>query len=304
MAAYSVVVSTFLRPLKLEQCLDALTQIPTADAPEMVVVADDGESHKEKDRVYNIYVDELPLIVVDLPFDAGLSRKRNAGIERVDTEYVLLLDDDQYVPSNIQGLTTFLDAHPDIGAIAPFWEERGVLKCNAANYRHSRGWVLKDTHDSHCERAKTGDAFYRYDHIPNAAMFRTAVFDEYSWDEAYVIAGEDTDFYLRHHNLGEWEFAVTPDYVLRHDPGPGTVEAYATERKDTEKIDASLNHLTQKFGIRGVLQLDSHHHPDRSTRSKLVYLIARTLVPNTVLWKLRRRDLGFYIEQKLLPDQA
>lgn len=304
MQPYSVAVSTFLRPMKLERCLEALTTIPSKKGPKNVVVADDGEEHPEKDRVYRTYTDRLPLTVVDLPYDAGLSRKRNEALDRIDTEYVLLLDDDQYVPSNIYELTDILDAHPDLGAVAPFWEERGVLKCNAANYRCKRGWVLKDTHDSHCERAETGHAFYQYDHIPNAAMFRTEVFETYTWDDTYVIAGEDTDFYLQHSHLDEWDFAVTPDYILQHDPGPGSVDTYEAERKDTAKIRHSLDHLTTKFGIKGVLQVDSHHHPERSTQGKLVHWLARRVVPNAVLWELRRRDLGFYIEKKILPDQA
>lgn len=304
MGAYSALISTFLRPLKLRRCLQALASIPIEQAPERVVVADDGDEHQRKERVYEAFSDRLPLTVVNLPYDAGLSRKRNKALDRIDTEYVLLLDDDQYVPSNIHELTTLLNADSSLGAVAPFWEERGVLKCNAANYRRERAWVLKDTHDSHCERTDAGHAIYRYDHIPNAAMFRTEVFETYTWDGAYVIAGEDTDFYLRHSELGEWDFAITPNYILRHDPGPGSVDAYETERKDTEKIRASLDHLTEKFGIKGVLQVDSHHHPERSSRGKLLHCVATNVVPNTFLWKLRRTDFGFYLEEKILPDQA
>lgn len=304
MCAYSVAVSTFLRPDKLKRCLAAVDAIPEGDRPESVVVADDGEEHPEKDRVYETYADRLPLTVVDLPYDAGLSKKRNEAIDRMETKYVLQLDDDQYVPSNVHELTDVLDADASLGGVAPFWEERGEIKCNAANYRTRNGWVLKDTHDRECERTESGHAIYRYDHIPNAAMYRTAVFEDYAWDETYVIAGEDTDFYLRHSVLGEWDFAVTPDYVLRHDPGPGSVATYEDERKDLEKITASLDYLTEKFGIKGVLQVNSHQHPERSMRGKLVHWLAVSVVPNTVLWHLRTHPAGFYIEEKILPDQA
>lgn len=303
MSDYSVVISTFLRPIKLEKCLQSILQIPISFGPNQVVVADDGEANQKKDQVYENYSDELPLSVVDLSYDTGLAKKRNEGLERIDDEFILFLDDDQYVPSDVHELTTILDENPQLGAIAPFWAENGLIKCNAANFHIKRGWVIKRGDTDECEQTGTGHHMFRYDHISNAAMFRTAVFDDYTWDGFYTIGEEDTDFYLYHKELDKWDFAATPDYIIRHDPGAGTVGMYDYERNDIKKFNESMSYLSKKFDIKGVIHESSHHHPTQPLLGRLAHWIATNLIPNSVLWSVRRQRTGFYIIDHLFPNQ-
>jgi glycosyltransferase involved in cell wall biosynthesis len=47
---YSVITKTFLRPEKVDKCLRSISELYLK--PKEVVVADDGESTREKDQVY------------------------------------------------------------------------------------------------------------------------------------------------------------------------------------------------------------------------------------------------------------
>lgn len=303
MGNYSIIVSTFLRPGKLRQCLRSITAIPDMDAPNRIIVADDGQEDQQKNKIYKNYRSKLNLTVIDLPYDVGLSKKRNEGLERIDDEFVLFLDDDQYVPSDIYELTTILDKNRQLGGIAPFWVEDGLIKSNAADFFIEHGWALKRGGHSECEQTGTGHSMFRYDHISNAAMFRTAVFDDYGWDEFYTIGEEDTDFYLKHREIDKWDFAVTPGYIIRHDPGAGTGKKYDDERNDTMKLNQSVSHLCEKFGLKGVIHQSSHHHPQRPPFGRLLHWVAINIVPNSILWEVRRREVGFYIVDRVLPNQ-
>lgn len=303
MSDYSIIISTFLRPMKLEQCLQSILQIPISCGPSRVVIADDGEADNKKEQIYDKYLGRLPLSVVDLPYDAGLAKKRNEGLNRISDEFVLLLDDDQYVPSDVHELTAILDENPQLGGIAPFWVENGLMKCNAANFYFKRGWALKRGDNAECERTGTGHHMFRYDHISNAAMFRTTVFDDYRWDESYIINEEDTDFYLKHREIDKWDFAVTPEYIIRHDPGAGEVGGYTDERNDTEKFNQSVSRLCEKFNIKGIIHESSHHHPRRPPLGRLAHWVAINIIPNSALWEIRRRKTGFYLTDRLFPNQ-
>lgn len=288
-----MVVSSFLRPGKLRRCLDSLARIPEEHGPDKVVVVDDSGS-EDIDGLCDDFPGRPDIDLNILPYNSGLSKKRNEGIGKVDTDYVLLLDDDQYVPSNIYELVGILENNPDLGGVAPYWEEDGWVRSNAADYRVSRGWVLKDVFEEKVpEETGTGSVMYRYDHIPNSAMYRRQVFEDYSWDDFYVIEGEDTDFYLKHMELGVWEFAVTPDYIVRHDPGPGELESFLDERRDAAKLRESFDYLTDKFGVKGVIQKGCHVPPRRGWSEKAARAVVFNLVPRRVVWWLRRRQFGY-----------
>lgn len=289
---YSIIVSSLLRPSKLDQCLEAITRIPAEHRPESVVVVDDSGDRPEIADVCDGYRDGLPLELITLPYNSGLAKKRNVGLEQISTPYVLLLDDDQYVPSNIYELVDLLDADPSLGGVAPYLEEHGTITCNASDITVEDGWVLKQAdRTSEPERTETNHQLFRYDDIPNSAMFRTAVFDTYTWDDFYTIAREDTDFYLTHKRLGEWEFGVTPNFVIGHDPGPGDFAEYTTERESAEKILRSVTYFIEKFDVKGHFHLRSHVPSQRSWIQALVRWLLVNLVPYPLLWWGRKQVL-------------
>jgi len=86
----SLIIKTFERQNALERLLASIREHGYSDYP--VLVADDSKS-PYKDAILREYSDIVDEYIV-LPFDVGLSKGRNALLERVESEYVVLHDDD------------------------------------------------------------------------------------------------------------------------------------------------------------------------------------------------------------------
>lgn len=311
MESYSAVIPTLLRPNKLERCLESLSTIPDGYRPDAVVVADDSKQSsviddpsdylEQRANIERTYAESLPLEIVDLPADSGRSKKLNVGIDRTTAPYILILDDDTYPPSNVYELVDVLEQNPDIGGVAPYLEEEGQIHCNAGDYYDERGWMLKDSREEkQPERTDSGQCLYRYDQIPPIGMFRRAVFEDYTWDNEYLGGLEDTDFFLKHHELGEWEFVITPNYIIRHDPGPGSIDVYFDERRNVSQQRASARRLAGKFDIKGFFQTGAHLELDRPLADKITRWVGINLVPYRLLWWIKQTKVGHLIQKYAL----
>jgi glycosyltransferase involved in cell wall biosynthesis len=75
------------------------------------------------------------LNVVKLPFGAGIFRGRNAAFQETTSDYILLLDDDHYVPSNIFELKEILDEDTKLGGVSTYLEEDGEIFCEAGDFK-------------------------------------------------------------------------------------------------------------------------------------------------------------------------
>ena len=86
----SLIIKTFERQNALERLLASIRDQGYADCP--VLVADDSKT-PYKDAILRAYGDVVDEYVV-LPFNSGLSKGRNELLQRVETEYFVLHDDD------------------------------------------------------------------------------------------------------------------------------------------------------------------------------------------------------------------
>jgi glycosyltransferase involved in cell wall biosynthesis len=96
---------------------------------DQVVVVDDCSTDDSLVRVKE-WADRLPITVVTMPSNGGVSAARNAGLAAVETDLVALLDaDDIWLPDHVQ---LSLDAHERHGGIisagAFFWYPGGALR--------------------------------------------------------------------------------------------------------------------------------------------------------------------------------
>jgi len=112
-----MIVKTFERPTTVRRLIRTARRIFEG----RIIVADDSR---------------VPLTdlgdgveIVALPFNVGLSAGRNAALDRVETEYVFVTDDDTVftVASDIVAMMQYLDDHPEVDLIAiqlvnlPWW---------------------------------------------------------------------------------------------------------------------------------------------------------------------------------------
>ena len=243
-------IKSFYRAPQLAACLHALLELPIPE----VIVADDGEIDAEKRAVYRAFNDRLPLRLLELEFDTGLSFGRNQIVRESHTPYVLMLDDDQVVPPNIGALRDILLTDRTLGGVSGYWLDGGRLRCTACNLFETERYVIKDVGFRY-RRQTTGDlTYYRFDLIPNSTLFRIECLRQFPWDNYYKIAKEHLDFYLTHKRAKQWSFAVTPDVVIAHYPSTTDLRYIRDFRHNQERMRRSNEHFQRKWRKRGVIE--------------------------------------------------
>ncbi len=123
----TVAICTFNRADRLRLALDALTT-QTLPSSEFEILVIDNASTDDTSAVYAEYQSHLPHVRYLYEPVPGLSRARNAALEKISSPFVAYLDDDA-IPSP-QWLAAMLDAFEGIqptpvsvgGPILPLWE--------------------------------------------------------------------------------------------------------------------------------------------------------------------------------------
>lgn len=181
----TIAITTFLRPGYLEQAvLGCLKNFP--ECPR-VIACDDGGYTKG----FNM---------VPLPFDTGLTAKRNAAVSATKTPYVLMASDDYdfrgpYVRTGVERLVATLDAHREVSvAVGTFnrkWYQ-GFLEYEPGEY-------IKEIALSQKAQPTYGTPYpaYKVDIGINYFVARTSALRECPWDESIrPIGGEHADWFL------------------------------------------------------------------------------------------------------------
>lgn len=105
-AHLTAVIKTFERPRLLHRLVDSIRR--TTPSLSLVIVDDSRDP-----------VDIEGVDLVKLPYDSGVSAGRSAGLDRVRTEYVLMLDDDHvfYRRTNLWPTLGLMADHPEIDIV-------------------------------------------------------------------------------------------------------------------------------------------------------------------------------------------
>lgn len=242
-------VKVFSRAGKLRNLLKSLEEAGI----KKVYVADDGKPSQQKREIYDSEYD-FELEVIDLEYDAGLGYGRNEIVERMSEDYLLLVDADHEVPTNVDVLKKQLEASPELGGVGGLLLENGRLKGSAHDLIEEGEILVRDIRSEKHQHLVAAHPIVKFDFIPNAALFRTECLEDYSWDPNFVIGWEHLDFYIGHKRQTEWEFGISPSVVFEHYPGGS--ESYLINRKNRGKLMASKDYLLAKWGYDQVVWND------------------------------------------------
>lgn len=170
----TAVIKTFERPHLVRQLVRSIrAYYPSLS---IIVVDDSKEAQPVAGTVY-----------VHTAFDIGLSAGRNIGLERVQTPYCLLLDDDMVFThaTRLELMLEALDAGLDIaGGRVDAEEYHGLLIRDGSELRYVR-------------KASGLHANYPlYDIVWNFFMGRTDRVKQVGWDPMLKLS-EHSDFFLR-----------------------------------------------------------------------------------------------------------
>ena len=221
------IVKTFERPTVLRRLL-ASTRCRYRDAK--VLVADDSRRPAK----------DVDATLFRLPFDVGLSHGRNFLLDRVETPFFLLLDDDYVFDegSRIEDLLAIL-LETDIDIAAGEWFRWG---------RPSRFFGLLEREGDTLvalsgRRGEIGGCAL-YDFLPNFFVGRTDAVRDVRWDEELKL-GEHLDFFWRAKQQG-LRVALEPQVTITH--APEAPRAYRPYRRRAELEFRTA--LLRKYGLR------------------------------------------------------
>jgi hypothetical protein len=213
-ARTTVGIKAFERP----ECLFMTLQSLVGQGFARVIVADDSSEKAPIREVVGLFDGVLPIDYRPLPFDTGLSEGRNRMVAEVETEFFLLLDDDQVMAGGIDPLASALDRDPDLGGISLSWWDRGSPFCDAGWVRRYDGFIYRGLARGGRPLERASDGVVGFDFVPNSTLFRTRVFADLRWDPDYKIGAEHLDFYLRAREQGIWRFAAHEGAFVWHVP--------------------------------------------------------------------------------------
>jgi glycosyltransferase involved in cell wall biosynthesis len=170
--------------------------------PSRIIIVDDGSTDESR-AVLDEFKDNPLLHCIYLEKNQGFANALNAGLERVDTAFVLRADpDDRFLPDRIAAQIHFLETHPELSGAG----------CNVMYFRDKDNASL--WHSAFPEAEKmVGETYRRGEHgmqHPSIA-FRTKALQQYRYRQETVPA-EDYDLLARMVKDGH-RFANLPDIL-------------------------------------------------------------------------------------------
>ena len=245
-------IKTFMREEMLFKTLDSIEKY--FPYTHKIYIADDGPISNEKEYRYQ-RLEVKGHTVIRLPFDSGLSLGRNEIINRMEEEYILMMDDDICLTDgdSIEKMKQVLDSEDDIGLCAGmiYYENSG--ECFGGN-AYSRGLMLEINkgvlyrHSSKGRLAKMNGILFNYaEQVANCFLAKREVFKSISWDNRIKIEFEHMDFFLNLKRT-KWKVTVCLDTKLTHSHQFELDPVYNRHR-----LSAPVQYFYAKHGIRGIL---------------------------------------------------
>ena len=124
----TVGIKTFLRPKRLEKCLNSLVDKGFKE----VIAVDNGIITEFKKKIYNNAESRLPLKLIKVDFDSGVGYITNVIVSEFKTPYLFIIDDDMEI-TNINPLKEILEENDEIGGVTGQLLDKNKLVLEAYN---------------------------------------------------------------------------------------------------------------------------------------------------------------------------
>lgn len=215
-------IKTYERPEHTRRLIASIRHF-YPDIP--IVVADDSAVVKEqRSELLNWYI---------LPYDSGLSVGRNFIVDRANTPYVLILDDDFLFCANteLEKMYTHLEKHnADIvtGRVINVSDKLTSTPKHNVRPLESMLCINEDTLHMYPVKPSQTDPF-KCDYGYNFIMARTDTLRQVRWDPDLKLA-EHTDFFIRVKQAG-LTVHCHPSVVIRHDHTTPNTTEYKMNRR-------------------------------------------------------------------------
>ena len=204
----------------LGPCLNSLYEGELASSFDVVVV-DNGSA----DGSQAMLREKFPgVLIIQNDHNVGLSKASNQGIEATKGRYVLLLNNDTLVNApSLDALVTFLDDHPDAGAVGgTLLNPNGSIQASASKFPSLLEEFFISTRLGamiwpKIPDPRSSDVARVVDWLGSACLLlRREALDQVGLlDEEYFIYGDETDLQYRLKQAG-WPVYYLPNVTTIH----------------------------------------------------------------------------------------
>ena len=210
----TAMVITFLRDEYMFACVRSLRET----YPDIkIIVGDNGHASDDKKK----YCEKYGARYVELPFDCGICKGRNELAKLVDTEFVLIGDDDfLYTPeAQVDKMMETLKNNNRIDLIGGRIVEGGVVRnyqgfmeLNDGNILYKR--LALESTEYEIDK-DTGMRFVPCDITFNYFVAHTDMIKAIRWDENIKVAYEHSDYFISLKKASK-VVMFTPDAIVKH----------------------------------------------------------------------------------------
>lgn len=214
----SVLITSYLRFYSMYRCAKSVRE----KYPEIpIMVVDDSGVGEE---YFKAPKKEIGYELVNMPEDSGLAAKRNEGLKRLKTDYVVLMDDDFTLDkrSGLDKMKNVLEEDDSLALVAgslDYGDGKGV-RVFAKNLEIDRDEmvfsVLNINEEQREEKqTKKGIRYIYADYFFNFMMMRRKA-RKVRWNDNLKIGIEHIDFCIRLKENKRWRSAVVPEVIANH----------------------------------------------------------------------------------------
>ena len=209
MPKVAVITRTKNRPLMLPRARDSVEKQTFSDF-NWVLVNDAGETACVEESAKAATANGVSVTVIHREQSAGMEAASNAGVRAVDSEYVVIHDDDDsWEPKFLERSVAFLNQHPEYLGV--------VCRSQAVYERVENGRVVemkRHPYNAGLDSIQLADMVQENRYAPISFLFRRSAYDEVGgFDESLPVLG-DWDFNLR--ILLKGDIGVFPEMLANY----------------------------------------------------------------------------------------
>jgi glycosyltransferase involved in cell wall biosynthesis len=274
----TAIAISFLRPAYTIACIKSLREM----YPEInIVVGENGDYHQGLARVCGM----VGAKYIQLPYDSGVCVARNTLIKEVETEFVLVGDDDFFYTESakVDLMVKFLENRPEFDLVGGRVIQNGQVKNYQGNIEkradHFQTYPINPLGVNEVDEV-SGLRYCKADLTFNYFVGRTEAIRRVPWDEQIKVAYEHFTWFYDF-KLGGGRVAFSPDPIVVHKPEHVSPEVYGSE--DHHTYMAFRNRKSDKLrffkkykinftiGMNGVKNLGPEHIVEK-TKSITKYI--------------------------------
>ena len=212
----TAIVISFLRPAYTIACIESLRR----NYPEIEIVV--GENAERDEKLAKI-CQKVGAKYIQLPYDSGVCVGRNMLMKHVETDYVMVGDDDFFYTrdTGADKMLSFLERHPEFDLIGGRVMENGIVRNYQGSIERRRDFLKNTPINLETAEFKTDDEtgirYIKTDLTFNFFVARVEKIIGIPWDEEIKVAYEHESWFI---DLQEAKInvAFSPDPIVIHKP--------------------------------------------------------------------------------------